>query len=63
MAQGLIARLNGLIVDRSEVTVAHKPAPWPTKILELSEDDWVRQFGQGLQESRLKQIEVLARKK
>ncbi|MEX2693632.1 Terminase small subunit [Rhizobium mongolense] len=41
------ARLLGLMVDRSEVTVAHKPAPLPTKILELSEQEWTAQFGTG----------------
>jgi len=63
IAQGMIAKLNGLMVDRSEVTVSHKPAPLPTKILELSEQDWVRQFGHGLQEKRLEKLEALARKK
>ncbi|ULJ70639.1 terminase small subunit [Rhizobium gallicum] len=41
------AKLLGLMVDRSEVTVAHKPAPLPTKILELSEQEWTAQFGTG----------------
>ncbi|TBB32607.1 terminase small subunit [Rhizobium ruizarguesonis] len=41
------AKLLGLMVDRSEVTVAHKPAPLPTKVLELSEQEWTAQFGSG----------------
>lgn len=41
------ARLLGLMVDKSEVTVAHRPAPLPTRLLELSEDEWRAQFGSG----------------
>lgn len=40
-----VAKLHGFMVDRQEVTVQHRPAPLPTKILELSEDDWIEQFG------------------
>jgi phage terminase small subunit len=40
-----VARLHGFMVERSEVTVMNKPAPLPTKILELSEDEWKEQFG------------------
>jgi hypothetical protein len=42
-----IARMHGFMVDKAELTVMHRPAPLPTKVLELSEDDWVRQFGAG----------------
>ncbi|TBD45427.1 Terminase small subunit [Rhizobium leguminosarum] len=41
------ARLLGLVVDRSEVIVMNKPAPLPTKILELSEEEWTAQFSTG----------------
>ena len=59
----IIAKLNGLMIEKSETTVLHRPAPLPTKILELSEQDWVRQFGQGLQEKRLQKLETIVRKK
>ncbi|MBB3298092.1 MULTISPECIES: terminase small subunit [unclassified Rhizobium] len=38
------ARLLGLVVERSEVSVLHRPAPLPTKILELTEAEWTAQF-------------------
>ncbi|MBY5541115.1 Terminase small subunit [Rhizobium leguminosarum] len=38
------AKLLGLMVDRSELTVMNKPAPLPTKVLELSEEEWTAQF-------------------
>ncbi|MGO7210174.1 terminase small subunit [Rhizobium ruizarguesonis] len=38
------ARLLGLVVERSEVMVLSKPAPLPTKVLELSEEEWTAQF-------------------
>lgn len=41
------ARLLGLVIDRSEVMVMNKPAPLPTRTLELSEEEWVAQFGGG----------------
>ena len=63
MAVQTIGKLNGLMVDRSEsVVVHHRPAPLPTRVLELSEADWIRQFGQGLQERRLKQLEGISRR-
>jgi hypothetical protein len=40
-----VARLHGFMVEKQEVTVNHRPAPLPTKILELSEDEWIEQFG------------------
>lgn len=43
-ALGLIAKLHGLLIDRSEVEVTHRPAPLPTKLLELSEEEWRQQF-------------------
>lgn len=40
-----IGKLLGLVVDRSQLDVVHhKPALLPTKQLELSEDEWKRQF-------------------
>ena len=40
-----IAKLLGLVVDRSELTVIRdKPSPVPSKVLELSEDDWKKTF-------------------
>ena len=39
-----IAKLLGLAVDKSESVVMHKPAPLPTTLVELSQDDWQRQF-------------------
>ena len=42
------AKLLGLVVDRSQVDVVHhKPSLLPTKQLELSEDEWKRQFVTG----------------
>lgn len=43
-ALALIAKMHGLLIDRSEVSVTHRPAPLPTKLLELSEDEWRQQF-------------------
>ena len=44
-AHALLARLHGLLVDHKTVDVVHhKPAPLPTKQLELTEDEWRRQF-------------------
>lgn len=40
-----VAKMHGFVVERSEVKVLHRPAPLPTKVLELSEDDWIRRFG------------------
>lgn len=58
----LIARLNGLLIEKSELTVLHKPSPLPTKVLELSEADWIRQFSPGLHEKRLMKLESLDRR-
>lgn len=41
---GLIAKLHGLIVDKQESVIRHAPAPLPTAMLELSEDEWRAQF-------------------
>lgn len=39
------ARLLGLLIDRKEVDmVMHRPAPLPTKAIELDEAEWIRQF-------------------
>ena len=43
-AVGLLAKMHGLLIDRSEVSVTHRPAPLPTKLLELSEEEWREQF-------------------
>lgn len=43
-AMGLLGKMHGLVVERGEVTVLHRPAPLPTAVLELSEEDWLRQF-------------------
>lgn len=40
-----VARLHGFMVEKAELTVMHRPAPRPTKVLELTEDEWLRQFG------------------
>lgn len=41
------ARLLGLMVDKSEVSVLHKPALIPTRLIELSEEEWIAQFSKG----------------
>jgi len=43
-AVGLLAKMHGLLIERSEVSVTHRPAPLPTKLLELSEEEWREQF-------------------
>lgn len=50
-AVALQARLLGLEAPR-QVEVAHKPAPLPTRMLELSEEEWVAQFSTPLRLSR-----------
>jgi phage terminase small subunit len=41
------AKVLGLVIDRSQVDVVHhKPAPFPTKTLELSQAEWLAQFDQ-----------------
>jgi hypothetical protein len=40
-----MAKLHGFMVDRAELMIEHRPAPLPTKILELSEKEWIEQFG------------------
>lgn len=57
-AVGLLCKLYGLIIERSEVTVQHRPAPLPTKVLELSEDEWLRQFGVEGKHRLLKGVKV-----
>jgi phage terminase small subunit len=49
-----LAKLHGFMIERSEVSVSHRPAPLPTAVLELSEEDWIRQFSRGPE--RLKRI-------
>ena len=40
-----IAKVLGLVVDRAELSlITHKPSLVPTKELELSEEEWRRQF-------------------
>lgn len=41
------AKLLGLVIDRSESVIQHKPAPLPTQLVELSETEWQRQFDPG----------------
>ncbi|MGO8546680.1 Terminase small subunit [Rhizobium ruizarguesonis] len=41
------AKLLGLAIDRTESVVLQRPAPWPTNVIELSEEQWIAQFGQG----------------
>lgn len=38
------AKIAGLVIDRSESTIVHKPAPLPGAQVELSESEWKRQF-------------------
>ncbi len=45
------ARLYGLITDKQQLEVIHKPSPLPTSVLELDEDEWVRQFSSGHREA------------
>jgi phage terminase small subunit len=49
-----LSKLHGFMIERSEVSVSHRPAPLPTAVLELSEEDWIRQFSRGPE--RLKKI-------
>jgi phage terminase small subunit len=43
-----MAKLLGIAVDRSEAHVIHhKPAPLPTAVVELTKEDWQRQFDPG----------------
>jgi phage terminase small subunit len=47
-AVGMIAKLHGLLVDRSELdATVHKPAPGPEPVRDvlLDEEDWVARFG------------------
>ncbi len=44
-ALALIAKIHGLLVDRHQVDIMNRPAPLPTQLLELSEEEWRRQFG------------------
>jgi hypothetical protein len=47
-AQMGIAKLLGLYVDQKQVNIVHhKPSLLPTKHLELSEEEWKRQFVEG----------------
>lgn len=57
-----VARLHGFMVERSEVTVMNKPAPLPTKILELSEDEWKEQFGSQTAKHLTNAVKALNRK-
>ncbi|WP_141652332.1 Terminase small subunit [Rhizobium grahamii] len=41
------ARLLGLEAPR-QLEVMHKPAPLPTRVLELTEQEWTAQFASGL---------------
>ncbi|MGY5811898.1 terminase small subunit [Rhizobium sp. LEGMi198b] len=46
-AIGLQAKLLGLLAPTQLEIIRHAPAPLPTKLLELSEDEWRAQFGSG----------------
>lgn len=40
-----IGKILGIAIDRSEAhLILHKPAPLPTSLVELSSEDWKRQF-------------------
>ena len=40
-----MAKILGIAIDRSEAhVILHKPAPLPTSLVELSAEDWKRQF-------------------
>ena len=40
-----MAKILGIAIDRSEAhLILHKPAPLPTSMVELSQEDWKRQF-------------------
>lgn len=43
-ALALIAKMHGLLIDRSESVIMHRPSPLPTQLLELSEEEWRQQF-------------------
>ncbi|MGR9175651.1 terminase small subunit [Rhizobium leguminosarum] len=45
-AIGLQAKLLGLMAPTQLEITRHAPAPLPTKLIELSEAEWVAQFGQ-----------------
>ena len=47
----LIAKMHGFLIDRSEQVVMHRPAPLPTMLLELSEEEWRAQFAPSSQDS------------
>jgi len=42
-----MAKLLGLVVDRAQLEVMHKPSPVNTKALELTEDEWKQTFDPG----------------
>lgn len=43
-ALALIKKMHGLLVDRSEQVVVYRPAPLPTRLLELTESEWRAQL-------------------
>jgi len=48
------AKVLGLVIDRSQVDITHhKPAPFPTKILELSQDEWLAQFDKSTPQKKI----------
>ena len=40
----LIAKMHGFLIECSEQVVMHRPAPLPTKLFELTEEEWRAQF-------------------
>lgn len=57
-----VAKLHGFMVEKSEVMINHRPAPLPTKILELSEDEWIEQFGTQTQRHLKNAAKIINRK-
>jgi hypothetical protein len=57
-----VAKLHGFMVDKSEVTVLNKPAPLPTKVIELSEDEWLEQFGRQTESHMRNAVKLLNKK-
>lgn len=57
-----VARLHGFMVDRAELTIEHRPAPLPTKVIELTESEWLDQFGSESQRHLKNAAKLLNRK-
>jgi len=46
-AVATLAKMHGSVVVKAEVSVTHRLAPLPTKLVELTEDEWLKQFSNG----------------